>query len=117
MCITPFRPIILFLFLIFLVHLNVIGQNINQVQTALEYYNNGEIEKARSTFESLAKNRENIPFIHNQYLEVLLLDNDAAAAHKYIKIVQKWHPENIFYHVDEGLIYAHFNDHKKAKEI
>lgn len=117
MCITPFRHIILFLFLIFLVHLNVIGQNINQVQTALEYYNNGEIEKARSTFESLAKNRQNIPFIHNQYLEVLLLDNDATAAHKYIKIVQKWHPENIFYHVDEGLIYAHFNDHKKAKEI
>lgn len=116
MCITPFRYIIFFLLSFFLLHTSV-GQKINEVQTALEYYNSGEVEKARTTFESLAKNRQNIPFIHNAYLDILMMDNDASAAHKYIKNIQKWFPENIFYNIDEGLIYAHFNDHKRANDI
>lgn len=117
MCITLFRYFLLFLLSAFLTYSDVFGQNMNQVQTGIEYYNKGEVEKARSTFESLAKNRQNIPFIHNSYLEILLMDKDGSNAHKYIKQIQKWYPENIFYKIDEGLIYAHFNDHKKANDI
>src|SRR5690606_784871 len=117
MCITLFRYFLLFLLSAFLTYSDVFGQNMNQVQTGIEYYNKGEVEKARSTFESLAKNRQNIPFIHNSYLEILLMDKDGSNAHKYIKQIQKWSPENIFYKIDEGLIYAHFNDHKKANDI
>lgn len=117
MCITLFRSIILCLFFLFLLPAKIFAQNINQVQTAREYYNNGDVDKARATFEQLAKNRQNIPFIHNQYLDILLSDDDASAAQKYIKLVKKWYPDNIYYTIDEGLIYARFNEQKKADEI
>lgn len=117
MCITLLRSIILSLAFIFILSFDAFNQNINQVQTAREYYNNGDVEKARATYEALAKNRQNIPFIHNPYLDILLSAHDAAAAHQYIRTIKKWYPENILYTIDEGIIYAHFDDQKKANDI
>lgn len=79
------------------------GQN-NSVQLANEYYRMGEIDKAKSIYESLAKNNRSIPQIHDNYLNILLELNDTNEANKYISKVIKWYPQNINYKIDKGLI-------------
>lgn len=48
------------------------AQDQNEIQIAKEYLLKGEKEKALVAFRTLAKAPENIPFIHNNYLSVLL---------------------------------------------
>jgi outer membrane protein assembly factor BamD (BamD/ComL family) len=74
------------------------------VQLANEYYRMGEVDKAKSMFESLAKSSRNIPMIHQNYLNVLLDLDDYKEAHKYINKVLKWYPQNTNYQIDKGLV-------------
>ena len=74
------------------------------VQVANEYYRMGEVDKAKSMYESLAKSSGNIPLIHQNYLNVLLDLDDFKEASKYINKVLKWYPQNINYQIDKGLV-------------
>ena len=63
-------PILLFAF-IFFINLSGFSQA-ESVQLANEYYKMGEVDKAKTMYESLAKDSRNIPTIHQNYLSVLL---------------------------------------------
>src|SRR5690606_18081978 len=116
MCITSrYLFCSLLLSLILITSLN--AQDLKNNQLTQQYYEQGEVEKAQSIYEKLAKNRQNIPFIHRSYLELLLNKQAFKQAEAYIKQLQKWFPENIYYDVDEGIIYRSAKNQKKADDI
>ena len=43
------------------------SQQTTEIQLANEYYGQGEYEKAKTLYEDLAKDYNNIPLIHNNY--------------------------------------------------
>lgn len=61
------------------------AQSTDPIALALEYYDQGNSEKARPLFEELIENKANIPFIHEQYLGLLLNANEYEVAENYLK--------------------------------
>ncbi|MEJ2004224.1 MAG: tetratricopeptide repeat protein [Cyclobacteriaceae bacterium] len=66
----------------------VIGQNTQSVQLANEYYAQGEFDKARTLYEKLVNNPQNIPLIHNNYL-FLLIDTRSFRAQKKFQEIRE----------------------------
>jgi tetratricopeptide (TPR) repeat protein len=85
------------------------------VQLANEYYRKGEVDKAKSMYESLAKSSRNIPLIHQNYLNLLLDLDDFKEANKYIGKVLKWYPQNTNYQIDKGLVILRAGKEEEAK--
>ena len=86
------------------------------VQLANEYYRMGEVDKAKSMYESLAKSSRNIPLIHQNYLNLLLDLNDFKEADKYINKVLRWYPQNTNYQIDKGLVILREGKEEEAKD-
>ncbi|MEQ8925126.1 MAG: tetratricopeptide repeat protein, partial [Fulvivirga sp.] len=83
---------------------NVHAQQTIEIQLANEYYGQGEYDKARSLYEDLAKDYNNIPLIHNNFYFLLLETANYNDAEKYIKKLIKRFPENLYYKLDLGLL-------------
>lgn len=105
----------LFFLFIFLISSISYAQH-ESVQLANEYYRMGEVDKAKSMYESLAKSNRNIPLIHQNYLNVLLDLDDFKEAYKYINKVLKWYPQNTNYQIDKGLIIQREGKKEEAKK-
>jgi len=102
-------------FIIILIVQYALAQTTSEIQLANQYYQDGEIEKAISIYESLAKNPRNIPQIHNNYYRILLNTGRFEEAEKYIEKVLKNYGDNTYYLVDRGLIYVQKNEKEKEK--
>ncbi|MBU2914654.1 tetratricopeptide repeat protein [Reichenbachiella agariperforans] len=89
-----------------IIPLTLVAQDDQNIQLANEYYLNGDYEKAKDLYDELAKSSQNIPNIHNNYLDVLLSLNDYKAAEKYLKVALKSYPSNVYYQIDEGILYT-----------
>ncbi|QSE98142.1 tetratricopeptide repeat protein [Fulvivirga lutea] len=94
------KTILLLLF----VATNILAQQTTEIQLANEYYGQGEYEKARTLYEDLAKDFNNITLIHNNYYFLLLETANYNDAEKYIKKLIKRFPENLYYKLDLGLL-------------
>ncbi|MDB4448187.1 tetratricopeptide repeat protein, partial [Roseivirga sp.] len=70
------------------------AQTNDPVQIATEYYNQGDLEKAKDEFKKLARNKRNIPRIHETYFRLLLTIEDFDEAEKYLGNVIKNYPDN-----------------------
>ncbi|MBX2964932.1 MAG: tetratricopeptide repeat protein [Cyclobacteriaceae bacterium] len=90
------------------------AQNQQDIQLANEYLIKGDKQKAIELYRDLAKSDVNIPFIHNNYLSVLLDAGDSEEAHNYMKRVLRKDPENIQYKTDVGIIYARTGELARA---
>lgn len=73
-------------------------------QLADEYYKMGEVDKAKSIYDKLARKPNNIPAIHENYFTILLDLDDYNEASKYIDRAIKYYPQNNNYRIDKGLI-------------
>ncbi|MEP1780217.1 tetratricopeptide repeat protein [Reichenbachiella sp.] len=93
------------------------AQSSNQVQLANEYYINGELDKARDIYEKLSGNPQYIQQIHNNYLSILLTIADYKAAEKHLKKARKYYPANVYYQIDEGLLYQTIGEEEKAENV
>lgn len=95
-----------FLILIFLICLTdmVIAQD-DKILLANEYYNNGDIEKAKELYDNLSRRQKNIPRIHNNYLDLLTSTGDFKKAEIYIKRAIKLYPNYVDYNIDLGMLY------------
>jgi len=82
------------------------GQDNRQISLAFEYYNRGEREKAFDLFDRLAKKQENIPFIHEKYLELLLADNKLEDVESYLVTQIASQPDNHMIWIDLGAFYT-----------
>ncbi len=95
----------------------VSAQTNDPVQIANEYYNQGEFEKAKKEFQKLAKNRRNIPRIHDTYFRLLLTTEDYDDAERYLKSIIKGNPGYFKYEVDLGVLYRAQNENEKANKL
>ncbi len=93
------------------------AQTNDPVQIAKEYYNQGEFDKAKAEFKKLARNRRNIPRIHDTYFKLLLTVEEFDEAEKYLKNVIKNNPTNFIYEVDLGVLYRTINEDEKANAL
>lgn len=103
--------------LLWIVPACVHAQDNDQFQLALEYYNQGELEKARDVMEDLAKNQANIPLIHDSYLDILIKTDDFRGAEKYIEKVVRQFPDNVLYKIDAGRLMGIQGDKQGAAKI
>ena len=93
------------------------SQSTQSVQLANEYYNLGEIDKAREMYEKLAKDARNIALIHKNYLSVLIDLNEFKEAEKYLNKVLKWYPQNVNYIIDKGMVLVRAEKKEEADEF
>lgn len=120
MCITR-RKIFQSLFipvltcLLFTITIDVCAQD-EKILLANEYYNTGELEKAKDIYESLARRPKNIPRIHSNYLELLTSTGDFKGAEVYIDRVLKFYSNFVNYHIDKGIIYKSKGDQERAEK-
>lgn len=94
--------------------LSLFAQNQQDIQLANEYLLKGDKQKAIELYRDLAKSDINVPYIHNNYLSVLLDVGDSEEAHNYMKRLLRKDPENIQYRTDVGIIYARSGELAKA---
>ncbi|KYG84216.1 hypothetical protein AWW67_03650 [Roseivirga seohaensis] len=90
---------------------------VDAIALANEYYEQGEFEKALTEYKKLAKNNSNIPRIHDNYLKLLLSEEEFKEAEKYLKGVIKDNPENFFYKVDLGMLYKSQKEEGKSEQV
>ena len=90
------------------------AQDEDKIKLANEYVNIGETDKALILYEKLAKNKNNIQFIHSQYFNLLINTGRFDEADKYMKDVLKKFPDNINYQIDKGLVWVNSGSETKA---
>lgn len=90
------------------------AQDQAEIQIANEYLLKGEKEKAFSTFEALAKKSENINYIHENYLNLMLDLGKFREAESYVERLIKRNDDKVSYRLDLGLIYMRSGDEQKA---
>ena len=78
------------LIIIILNSLTSLAQNSLKIQLANEYYQNGELIKAKDLYEELAKSTHNIRDIHTNYLSIFIKQEDYKSAEKYLKRIQRY---------------------------
>tara|TARA_A100000171_G_C2139521_1_gene153629 strand:+ start:2741 stop:4576 length:1836 start_codon:yes stop_codon:yes gene_type:complete len=112
---TTMRKTALFLFMILIT--SAAFSQVDAIALANEYYEQGEFEKALTEYKKLAKNNSNIPRIHDNYLKLLLSEEEFKEAEKYLKGVIKDNPENFFYQVDLGMLYKSQKEEEKSEQV
>lgn len=91
------------------------AQNTSEIQLANQYLQQGENDKAFLLFEKLEKNPKNVPLIHENYFQLMLMTGKFDVAEKYINNAIKRYPANLFYQIDKGLIYVQMNNSSQTK--
>jgi tetratricopeptide (TPR) repeat protein len=91
-----------------------LAQEQDEIQIAKEYLLKGEKEKALTVFRTLAKGPENIPFIHSNYLAVLLDLAKYKDAENYLDHLIKSTPGQLLYRIDLGIVYYRAGEIQKA---
>lgn len=86
----------------------------SEVRIANEYFLKGDKQKALTMYQTLSRNPENIPAIHNNYLNLLLDMGKFKEAEDYVERVIRKVDDRISYRVDLGLVYLHSGDIPKA---
>ena len=93
---------------------SLMAQNLPEVQIANQYFIKGEKEKALAAFQSLAKLQENIPLIHNNYLNLMLDLGRNGEAEDYVERQIKKDPNNLNYKLDLGFVFIRSGDLQKG---
>src|SRR5687767_12588929 len=75
-----------------LVSISVFSQDHADIQLANEYVLKGDKKKAIELYRDLVKNDANVPYIHNNYLNVLLDAGSFDEAQNYLKKISKKDP-------------------------
>jgi len=109
-------PLIVLFFLIALIYNHKAVAQSAEIKLANEYYENNELEKARSVYEKISKNESQLPAIYKNYLSTLKKLKDNEAAEKFIKRVMRYYPD-INYQIDHYLIISEMQNGKSEKEF
>lgn len=111
---TVIRLFFIWITLISGVVITATAQNQDQIQIANEYLLKGDKTKALELYRELSKTDSNIPFIHNNYINLLLDLGKYDEAQSYLKRAIKQDPKNIQYRLDIGLTMVRAGDESKA---
>lgn len=107
------------LFLLLLIgvgfQIEIQAQDIESIALANEYYIQGDYEKAQKEFEKLARQKRNLPLIHNNYLKLLTQEKKFDEAEKFLDKMLKEYPDNFRYELDLAVLYQNEGDKEKAE--
>lgn len=92
------------------------AQNQDQIQIANEYYQQGELEKAKQLYSELAENPYNIQPIANNYLTLLKSTAQFDHAEKFLKKAIKFFPSNLQFQSSLASVYSESGDDEKLKD-
>lgn len=84
-------------------------------QLAIQYYQNGEYEKAAELFDKIYSKKQD-SYIYYYYFQTLLVLNDYKELEKVVKKQQRTQPNVQRYKVDLGYVYERSGDIEKAKK-
>lgn len=90
-----------------------LAQDMQEIQIANEYSIKGQKEKALALYEQLAKKNENIPLIHNNYLNLLIDAGKYKEAEAYLDRLLK-RDAKLNYRLDLGVVYVRSGDLTRA---
>ncbi|WP_017730986.1 tetratricopeptide repeat protein [Nafulsella turpanensis] len=93
------------------------AQDQEDIRLANQYFEQGETEKALSMYETLVKNSENVPFIHDNYLELLISTQAYKDAENYLERQVKSHANPEMYQIDLARLYELQGETKKANKL
>ena len=101
---------------VFVLSSQLIAQNDQEdIALANQYLTNGDLAKARELFEDVIKKDQNIPLVHAKYFNLLLDLQAYPDADKYINRLIKRFPDNVYYRVDNVLLWERQADEEKTK--
>ncbi len=107
-------------FVIFLLSITnnhiILAQDAEDIELAQQYDDKGDVEKAKSLYEELAKKKKNVPAIHSRYIRLLLNNGYVKEAENYIDKVLKNFPDNILYRTDAGIVAMRKGEEEKAEK-
>lgn len=103
------------LFLFFLLTISIAAAAQQEVKLALQYYNNGEFEKAAKLYEKLYADNPNL--YYKQYYSTLLGNKNFDVAEALVKQQSKKQKQQGIYLLDLGYIYEQNNQPDKANEF
>ena len=104
--------------LLFMMLISSVGfSQVDAIALANEYYEQGDFEKALKEYKKLAKVNSNISRIHDNYLKLLLGEEEFSEAEKYLKSIIKDNHDNFFYSVDLGMLYKSQKEEDKAEKV
>ncbi len=107
-----------FIFCTFLTMIISYGQDEENIQIATEYYQQGELEKAKVLYQDLAKNAFNIQLISANYLDVLKSLEQYKEAENFLQYAIKSNPSNMQFAANlAGLYYYLAEEQKLANYI
>jgi tetratricopeptide (TPR) repeat protein len=109
---SPFRPFALFALLLFS-FLPCFAQRSPDEQLAIEYYQQGEYEKAKAIFKPIFDKKPET-YIYSYYYLTLIYLEDYKELEKVIKAQQKAFPTLQRYAIDLGYMYERQGDMNKA---
>lgn len=89
------------------------AQDLTEIQIANEYLLKGQKQKAIDSYKQLAKKNDNIRFIHNDYLNLLLDQSMFKDAETYVDRLIR-HENKLTYQLDLGIIYQRQGDLPKS---
>lgn len=89
------------------------AQDVTEIQIANEYLLKGQKQKAIDSYKQLAKKNENIPYIHNDYLNLLLDQSMFKEAEAYVDRLIR-NENKLTYQLDLGIVYQRHGDLLKS---
>ena len=110
------RTYYVLLTLLLMFSVKLFAQDISDIELANQYLQQGENDKALLLFDKLANNPKNIPLIHSNYFQLLLITGRFAEAETYIDKAIKRNPSDLYFQIDKGLIYVQRNNKAEQKK-
>ncbi|MEP4532375.1 MAG: tetratricopeptide repeat protein [Cyclobacteriaceae bacterium] len=86
------------LFVLLIISIHSFAQN-DKAKLANEYYQQGDLDKAKDLFLDLSNKKKAIPLIQANYLNLLQEEGDFKQAEKFLNNALKYYPENIQFQV------------------
>ncbi|MDI9355486.1 MAG: tetratricopeptide repeat protein [Chitinophagaceae bacterium] len=105
---------ILVLLILLLSFKNIYPQDYKKIQLAEEYHKKDDFKKAIDIYKELAINDKNIPFIHENYMDIMIQKALYKDAIQYIQKQIKKNPILYNYRVEEITIYIKQENDNKA---
>lgn len=103
------KSIVVHIFILIIAICSAAAQDVQNIELANQYYQQGDVDKAITLYESLAKDPKNVPFIHNNFFQLLLNTAHYSEAGKYINKRIKTNKGNVQYEIEKGLIFERQN--------
>lgn len=107
---------ILLLFSLLVLSLPFFAQQSQDEKLAIQYFQNGEFEKAAELFEDIFDKKQDT-YIYYYYYQTLISLDDFKKLEKVVKKQQRTQPDAQRYKVDLGYIYERAGDSEKAGKV